>query len=132
MNSVTIGRDVLGPLGKTALDIALRGTQAQGLINLQPGGYAPTSLSPSNHSSARLSQLSSIPGDVCILIDGTKSARMPLWVFHADEVERVEVYAANSDYSRTIGYHMNGVPGCEPVMGFNHPPYFVVWLRGTN
>lgn len=129
-NNFTVGRDVLGKMGKAPLDAALRGTQAQALVNQRAGGYAPTSIA-SNSGGLRLPALSAIPGDVCILLNGKDPMRLPLSMFHSDEVERVEVYAANSDYSRTIGGHMFGLKGCEPGVGWEHPPYFVIWTRST-
>jgi hypothetical protein len=99
---------------------------------MSAGGYAPTSINPANSGRTRLPALTAIPGDVCILIDGTKATRLPLSAFHADQVARIEVYAPNSDYSRTIGGHMEGLPGCEPGEGFKHPAYYVIWMRGTN
>jgi hypothetical protein len=129
-NNFTIGRDVLGSMGKTPMDVALRGTQAQSLLNQQAGGYAPTSINPGNHSALALTALTQIPGDVCVLLNGEKPMRVPLSFFRANEVEWIEIYAPNSDYSNTIGSHMEGTSGCERV-GFTHPTYYVVWMRST-
>jgi hypothetical protein len=71
-----------------------------------------------------------VAGDVCVLVNGSKAERLPLRWFGAKEVERVEVIAANNDWSGTVGARMMGLPGCEPD-GIHHPPYFVVWLRGN-
>jgi hypothetical protein len=130
-NNYTVGRDVFGPLGKALLDQALRGTQAQSLINQKAGGYAPVSINGANTTREGLPPTTG-PEDVCILINGVEPVRLPLSAFRADQVARVEVYAANSDFTRTIGSHMYGLRGCEPGDGFQHPAYFVIWMRGAN
>jgi hypothetical protein len=112
------------------LDVALRSTQAQSLLNQQAGGYAPTSITASN-SGRTILPPTTIPGDVCVLLDGKTPARLPLSMFRSEDVERVEVYAANSDFSGTIAWRMALIKGCDGI-GFTHPPYFVIWSRGTN
>jgi hypothetical protein len=130
-NNFLVTREVLGRFGKAGLDVALRGTQAQSLINQKAGGYAPTSINASNSGGINLSALTAIPGDVCILLDGKTPMRLPLSMFRAEDVERVEVYAANSDFSGTLGWRMALIKGCDGN-GFAHPPYFVIWSRGAN
>jgi hypothetical protein len=129
-NNFLVTRDVLGRFGKAGLDVALRSTQAQSLLNQQAGGYAPTSITASN-SGGTILPATTIPGDVCVLLDGKTPARLPLSMFRSEDVERVEVYAANSDFSGTIAWRMALIKGCDGI-GFTHPPYFVIWSRGTN
>ncbi len=126
--SATIGRDELGRKGKMPLDWALRGTSAWSIIGT-PSWSGGRAVQTSILGGGRSRGGSGIPGDVCVLVNGVKGERLPLSWFGANEVERVEVYAANSDWSLTIGARMLGVRGCEPD-GINHPPYYVVWLRG--
>lgn len=132
--SVTIGRDVFTNLGKMPLDGALRGTQAESLIGMPQLGsrYVPTSIHSNRTGGLSLPALPPIPGDVCVLVDGVSPYRVPLSVFRADEVERVEVFAANGDWTGTIGARMEMVKGCETGPGLKHPPYFVIWMRGSS
>jgi Carboxypeptidase regulatory-like domain len=131
--SVTVTRYDFGRLGKMPLDWALRYTPAATLIDprfASGGGHAPTSIRPENSGGLALPGLAPVAGDVCMLINGLKADRRPLSWFKADEVERVEVIASNSDMTGTIGSRMGLVKGCQQE-GFLHPPYFVVWLRGN-
>src|SRR5947208_955304 len=70
-------------------------------------------------------------GDVCVLLNGMTGERVPLSWFSADQVERVEVIAADNDWTGSIGDRMGLVKGCERD-GIHHPPYFVVWMRGAS
>jgi hypothetical protein len=128
-NNYMVDRNELARSGKAPLDAAIHGTQAQGLLELPAGGYGPVSIHPRN--SSRAPALTPILNDVCILINGTDATRLPLSAFHADQVARLEVYAANSDLTMTIGRHMDRLPECRQE-GFKHPPYFVIWMRGTS
>lgn len=121
--TVTVGRDELARSGKTSLDWALARTQAASLIDMSH------IFRPRPPASIRGRGPPPIPGDVCVLENGVKPALLPLSFFRADEVERVEVVGANSDWTGTIGARMAIVKGCAPF-GFQNPPYYVVWVRG--
>jgi len=68
-------------------------------------------------------------GESCVLLNGRTPRTMALRVLSADQIERLEIYPPNSEYSGTVRDRMGSIPGCR---GFadEHPPYFVVWLRG--
>ena len=126
--TITVGRDEFARSGKTSLDWALLRTQAASLINMSHE-FRPRP-SASIHPS-RMRGPPPIPGDVCVLENGVKPARLPLSFFRADEVERVEVVGPGGDWTGTIGSRMAIVKGCAPS-GFMHPPYYVVWVRGAS
>ena len=131
--SITVTREDFGRLGKMSLDWALRFTRASSVIvEPLPGGDrpVPTSINPGNLQRS-MGHLPPIPGEVCVLINGVKGDRRPLSWFTADEVDRVEVVAENSDLTGTIAGRMGLVKGCEGE-GFRHPRYYVIWLRGAD
>lgn len=131
--TVTIGRDVFGRLGKEPLDWALQGTPAASLVRMQVGGgKVPTSINSGNSGGLKLDALTPVPGNVCILVDGVSPESVPLSAFKANEVERVEVIASGGDWTGTVGDRMALVKGCAPgASRFDHPTYFVVWTRGS-
>lgn len=125
-----VGRDELARKGRMPLDWALRGSSAASLLML-PGWFG----GGTNHTSIVTTGVSTagspgIEGDQCVLVNGLIGERRPLSSFDAREVERVEVYAANTDWTATIASRMHSVLGCESPDDFHHPPYFVIWMRG--
>jgi hypothetical protein len=130
VSSLLVTRDDLAGKGKMPLDLALEATAAAGIMKNSSGRSRslPTSIRPGSNN-VRLSALSEIANDVCVLVNGLKADRRSLSLFSADEVERVEVIGANSDWTGTVGARMLGVSGCQQE-GLKHPIYFVVWLRG--
>ena len=128
--AATITRDELARAGKTTLDWALRGTRAASIVNIPT--WAGKSTNPLSITTGGIGKKlqQGVAGDVCVLLNGSKAEMLPLNWFGADEVERVEVIAADNDWTGTIGARMMGLPACAPD-GIHHPPYFVVWLRGS-
>lgn len=70
-------------------------------------------------------------GESCVLLNGRTPRTMALRVLSADQIERLEIYPPNSEYSGTVRDRMGSVPGCRGF-GDEHPTYFVVWLRGED
>ncbi len=116
--TAVIGRDWLGPKGKMPLDWAVH--MPESIRSDVVGSIQP--------NSRPISFL--IPGDVCVLENGVKGERLPLSWFRANEVERVEIYPPNTDWTGTIASRMMSVNGCAPDIYGHQPAYFVVWLRG--
>ncbi|MDQ6719000.1 MAG: carboxypeptidase regulatory-like domain-containing protein [Gemmatimonadota bacterium] len=128
--TATVGRDELARLGKTPLDWALRrSSAAASLVGLPSwfGAGKNTSILGGGSSGGP----GGVADDVCVLVNGMLGERRPLSSFNAQEVERVEVYPADTDWSLTVGSRMMLVKGCEPD-GIHHPPYFVIWMRGNS
>jgi hypothetical protein len=142
--SVTVDREELGRKKKMPLDWALRGTRAASLIDMSSwfGGSGPGTILPTGgqikgldmsltHVNQPSSSVTESPADACVLLNGVMAQRVPLSSFRADEIERVEVYPRNSDWTGTIAAKMAGIPACRGE-GFTHPDYFVIWERGSS
>jgi hypothetical protein len=125
----TVGRDELAAKGRMPLDLALRSSSAASLLIIPTwfGGGGHTSIVS---GAVTPSSSPSVEGDQCVLINGLIGERRPLSSFDARDVERVEIFPANTDWTATIGARMHAVPGCESPDDLHHPPYFVVWMRG--
>jgi hypothetical protein len=127
--TATVGRDELAAKGRMPLDFALRSSSAASLMNL-PTWLGSAGTSSIISSAVTPSSSPAVEGDQCVLINGLIGERRPLSSFDARDVERVEIFAANTDWTATIASRMHAVPGCESADDIHHPPYFVVWMRG--
>ncbi len=69
-----------------------------------------------------------IPGE-CILEDGLRrSNRNGLRSYSAEEVEMLEYYPPNTEWTGTIALRFSGT-ACDGAPG-HHPAYYVLWLKG--
>ncbi len=67
-------------------------------------------------------------GDACILENGTRFVRQPLWTYQVQDIELLEVYDSYGDDTRTVDTYMTG--RCMRGPDGTHPIWYVVWLRG--
>ena len=72
----------------------------------------------------------SMPGDACILLNGTTALQQPLDMYRADEIELLEIYPVNTELTGTVSKRFMS-PLCAPLSILRHPTYFVVWLKGS-
>lgn len=124
--TATIGRNELARFKKEPLDWVVRRSPASASLVGLPSWYGNGR--QIYIVGGRGSPAAGAPGDVCVLINGVRGEKRPLSWFSADEVERVEVYPPDTDWSGTIGARMTPRE-CQPD-GIHHPAYFVVWMRG--
>ncbi|HEX5436793.1 MAG TPA: carboxypeptidase-like regulatory domain-containing protein, partial [Gemmatimonadaceae bacterium] len=138
--STTLSSKDLRALGKTALDAAIRYSPAAVRLGVVPGlPGAPSNIATQFKSGGTGPSIAiTAPGSSCILVNGSQPMYEPLDAFHADELQAVEIYAPasdlipghpESDLTGTIASRMSVIPACGHLG--NHPPYFVVWLKGA-
>jgi len=120
--TIVAGRDKLSEFGTMGLDQAL-------------GGLGVTGAEAAAKQMAQARQLGrgrvqpSGFGDACILLNGKTQLHQPLHSFKADQIEMVEVYPSGSEVTGTISTKMR-TDDCRALSLFQHPTYYVVWLRG--
>ena len=123
--SIVAGRDQLDKFGTMGMDQVVAGLGAT--------GATASAMALSNHrprfgqTGAR--KLASGFGDECILLNGKTQLHQPLTTFSAAQVEMVEVYPPKSEVTGTISTKMR-TPECQARSLFEHPTYYVIWLRG--
>jgi hypothetical protein len=69
-----------------------------------------------------------IPGSSCILLNGKTPVYEPIYMYTTDDVEMLEVWPGGTELTGTISSRFHGAP-CEPLSLFQHPTYFVLWLK---
>lgn len=72
----------------------------------------------------------SMPGDACILLNGTTALQQPLDMYRADEIELLEIYPINTELTGTVSKRFTSVM-CAPLSILRHPTYYVIWLKGS-
>ncbi len=126
--TVVAGRDRLEPLGTMGLDQALVGLGGAGAIavaeRMMQAKQVPRLLGP-GEPAPRTSF-----GDDCILLDGKTQLHQPLRSFSAAQVEMLEVYPPGTEVTGTVSDKMRD-PACRAQSLLEHPPYYVIWLRGS-
>jgi hypothetical protein len=73
-----------------------------------------------------------LPGAACILENGIQFRYLPLELYSADELDRLEYYPPappEREYTGTIEPRMG--MQCRRGMGGGHPAWYVVWLKGA-
>jgi hypothetical protein len=101
-------------------------------------GYPVTSLpSPGSGATAvpngepAKSRLDKFDEMACILINGKTPVRRPLRMYSTDDIDLLEVYPTGTELTGTIEARMP-FPECKPLNLFNHPTYYVLWLKGNS
>jgi hypothetical protein len=113
--AVSIGPKRLQEAGKMPLDFLLLSYQ-----DAQPG-----------RSPSRLTGLQ------CVLENGIQARYIPLGLYAANEVQRVEYYPAalkiaeDREYTGTVEARVNRYPQCAKNPYGGHAAYFVVWLNNA-
>jgi hypothetical protein len=120
--TIVAGRDQLDKFGTMGLDQVLGGLGVTGAV-----------ASASQMAQARQLGRGRIRpsgfGDECILLNGKTQLHQPLRTFAADQIEMIEVYPPGSELTGTISDKMR-TNECRALSLFQHPTYYVVWLRG--
>jgi hypothetical protein len=93
-------------------------------------GYAVTSMTP-GRASGDPALFSRADDESCVLLNGKSPMRRPLRIFGTSQLDLLEIYPANTELTGTIAWRMGGIPGCAARGLFDHPPYFVIWLKGS-
>jgi hypothetical protein len=123
---VALGPNRLREAGRMPLDWLL----APYTVN--PGGSSrgPKSLVPGNSTRMGIPPEVALPGAACILENGIQFRYLPLALYSADEIDRVEYYppAPEREYTGTVEPRM-GIQ-CRR-MGGGHPAWYVIWLKGA-
>jgi hypothetical protein len=99
-------------------------------IMLGRSDAATTSKAPTSKRQPQKSVFDQHMPDACILLNGKTAVKRPLHVFDTDQIDLLEVYPAGSEFTGTVGWYMDHVPGCQSSGLFTHPPYYVLWLKG--
>ena len=95
-------------------------------------GYPVTSLMPRGRGAAPTqSRLDQVDQMACILLNGNTPVRRPLRVYSTDDVDLLEVYPSGTELTGTIEARMTA-PECKATSIFNHPTYYVLWLKGNS
>ena len=112
----TMGLDqVIAALGGTgAIQVAERMAQARQVPRFGPREPAARTALP----------------DDCILLNGKTQLHQPLATFSAAQVEMIEVYPTRTEVTGTVAEKMR-TPECRALSLFEHPTYYVVWLRNS-
>ena len=93
-------------------------------------GFAPTD----ENGGDRPLPVTPAPPTMASLAAGTRAKSTPnlggwLRTFYADEVEMLEVYVGDTDYSRTLCARFGTGSGCSCPPYMISPPTVVIWLR---
>jgi hypothetical protein len=120
--TIVAGRDRLAEFGTMGLDQVLAGLGAT-------GAEAAAKQMAQARQLGRGRIRESGFGDDCILLNGKTQLHQPLRSFKADQIEMVEVYPPGSEVTGTISDKMR-TNECRALSLFQHPTYYVVWLRG--
>jgi hypothetical protein len=64
------------------------------------------------------------------LLNGKTQLHQPLATFSAAQVEMLEVYPPQTEITGTVADKMRS-PECRALSLFEHPTYFVIWLRSS-
>jgi hypothetical protein len=93
-------------------------------------GYPVTSIMGRGNGPAptRLDQREQM---ACILLNGKTPVRRPLRVFSTDDIDLLEVYPSGTELTGTIDARMT-IPECKATSLFQHPTYYVLWLKGNS
>jgi hypothetical protein len=120
--TIVAGRDQLAKFGTMGVDQVVAGLGATGAV------AAATQMAQARQLGRGRIRQSGF-GDDCILLNGKTQLRQPLRTFRADQIEMVEVYPPGSEVTGTISTKMR-TPECQALGLFQHPTYYVVWVRG--
>jgi hypothetical protein len=120
--TIVAGRDKLSEFGTMGLDQVISGLGVTGAI------ASATQMGQARQLGRGRIRPSGF-GDDCILLNGKTQLHQPLYTFKADQVEMIEVYPPGSEVTGTISTKMR-TNECRALSLFQHPTYYVVWLRG--
>lgn len=67
--------------------------------------------------------------NACLLLNGKTPLVWPLRAYNTADVELLEVYPTGTELTHSVSSHFHGPP-CEAVSMFDHPTYYVLWLKG--
>jgi hypothetical protein len=122
---VVIGPKRLSEAGGMPLDWLLRPHE------MAAGGRAPKSFVPGNSSRNAAELAATLPDAVCILENGSRFRYLPLGLYSANEVDRLEYYPPappEREYTGTLERRMQGL-ACRKRGDGSRPAYYVVWLK---
>lgn len=94
-------------------------------------GYAVSSIRGGRGGRGGPPSFSRPEDEACVLLNGKSPMRRPLRIFAVNEIDLLEVYPENTELTGTIGWRMGNLPGCAAHGLFEHPTYFVIWLKGS-
>jgi hypothetical protein len=92
-------------------------------------GYAVKSIMGGRGRAQTVSRLDA--DDACILLNGKTPMYRPLHTFSVNDIDLLEVYPGGTELTGTIAWRMGGLRPCVANGIFEHPLYFVVWLKGS-
>jgi hypothetical protein len=125
--SAILGPEDLRRFYGLSLDLAVKSL----LMDRPQGhGYPVNSIMGGNRA-ARPSRLDTLDRDACILLNGKTPVRRPLRVYSTDDIDLLEVYPSGTEVTGTIEARMTARE-CKAISIFNHPTYYVLWLKGNS
>jgi hypothetical protein len=125
--TVVAGRDQLEKFGTMGMDQAMAALGGAGAIQVGER-MAQAKIQP--RFGPREPMAKTAFPDACILLNGKTQLHQPLATFSAAQVEMLEVYPPQTEITGTVADKMRS-PECRAVSLFEHPTYFVIWLRSS-